>query len=219
MATAPPQETDVGSQSQQSHGQTPSQLAHAEVRLAKMAYEKATRIAQERLQEEAQEVERMKQEATADSKKTKKAERYRATMEKLEKLLPCPKLCRGEECSGIPCEEEEPGFSYLHIDDMVVCQDKAHVSMATRDGCLMFHLWPARKRSPKPSPPAGPPAGPPAKNSGRGTSGARHVPPEQPLEATSRRKGERDPASAAAAAASRAATAAAATRPRPSEGD
>jgi hypothetical protein len=68
---------------------------HAEARLAKMVYEKATRIAQERTQEAAQEVTRMKQEATADSKKTKKAERYRATMEKLEKLHPCPKLCRG----------------------------------------------------------------------------------------------------------------------------
>jgi hypothetical protein len=92
-------------------------------------------------------------------------------MEKLEKLPPCPKLCRGEECSGIPCEEEEPGFSYSHLDDMVICQDKAHMSMATRDGCFLFHLWPARKRSPKP-----PPAGPPAKNSGRETSGARHAP-------------------------------------------
>jgi hypothetical protein len=50
-AIAPTQETDFGSQSQQSHGQTPLQLAHAEVRLAKMAYEKTTRIAQERLQE------------------------------------------------------------------------------------------------------------------------------------------------------------------------
>jgi hypothetical protein len=107
-------DSTLGSQSQpqQSHGQTPSQIGHAEARLAKMAYEKATRIAQERTQEAAQEVARIKQEATADSKKTKKAERYRATMEKLEKLPPCPKLCRGEECSGIPCEEEEPGFSY-----------------------------------------------------------------------------------------------------------
>jgi hypothetical protein len=149
---------------------------HAEARLAKMVYEKATRIAQERTQEAAQEVTRMKQEATADSKKTKKAERYRATMEKLEKLPPCPKLCRGEECSGIPCEEEEPGFSYLHINNMVVCQDKVHVSMATTDGCLMFHLWPARKRSPKPPPPAGPPAGPPAKNSS-GEPRAQGTPP------------------------------------------
>jgi hypothetical protein len=133
-AVAPPtatpptatQETDPRvessqSQSQQSHGQTPSQLLLADARLAKMAYEKATRIAQEKTQEAAQEVERIKQEATADFRKTKKAERYRATMEKLEKLPPCPKLSRGEECSGIPCEEEEPGFSYSHLDDMVVC--------------------------------------------------------------------------------------------------
>jgi hypothetical protein len=97
-------------------------------------------------------------------------------MEKLEKLPPCPKLCRGEECSGIPCEEEEPGFHYSHIANMVVCQDKAHVSMATRDGCFLFHLWPERKRSPKPPTPAGPPAGPPAKNSGGVTLGARHAP-------------------------------------------
>jgi hypothetical protein len=183
-ATASTQDTNLtlGSQSQtqQSHGQTLSQLPHAEARLAKMAYKKATRIAQERTQEAAQEVARMKQEATADSKKTKKAERYRATMEKLEKLPPCPKLCRGEECSGIPREEKEPGFPYSHIDDMVVCQDKAHVSMATRDVCFLFYLWPARKRSPKPPPPAAPPAGspagPPAKNLGGGTSGARHAP-------------------------------------------
>jgi hypothetical protein len=63
---------------------------------------------------------------------------------------------------------------------MVVCQDKAHLSMATRDGCLLFHLWPPRKRSPKP--PAGPPAGhpaknlQPAKNSGGETSSARQAP-------------------------------------------
>jgi hypothetical protein len=30
---------------------------------------------------------------------------------KLGKLPPCPKICRGEECSEIPCEEEEPGFT------------------------------------------------------------------------------------------------------------
>jgi hypothetical protein len=135
------------------------------VRLTKVAFEKATRIAQERLQKEAQEVKRKKQEATADSKKSKKAGWYRATMDKLEKLPPCPMLCIGEECSGIPCKEEKPGFSYLHIDNIVVCKDKAHMSMATRDGCLMFHLWP--KRLPKPpAPPAGPLAGRPAKNSG-----------------------------------------------------
>jgi hypothetical protein len=100
-AKPPTQETDPRvessqSQSQQSHGQTPSQLALADARLAKVAYKKATRIAQERTQEAAQEVERITQEATADLRKTKKAERYRATMEKLEKLPPCPKLCRGQ---------------------------------------------------------------------------------------------------------------------------
>jgi hypothetical protein len=160
------EETDltIGPQPQ-SHGQTPSQLAHAEVRLTKVAFEKATRIAQERSQKEAQEVKRKKQEATADSKKSKKAGWYRATMDKLEKLPPCPKLCMGEECSGIPCKEEEPGFSYSHIDNIVVCKDKANMSMATRDGCLMFHLW--MKRLPKPpAPPAGPLAGRLAKNSG-----------------------------------------------------
>jgi hypothetical protein len=181
VATAT-QETDPRvessqSQSQQGHSQQTSlQLALADARLAKMAYKKATRIAQERTQEAAQEVEKIKQEATADSRKAKKAERYRVMMEKLEKLPPCPKMCKGEECSRIPCEEEEPGFHYSHIANMVFCQDKAHVSMATRDGCFLFHLWPARKRSPKPPPPAGPPAGPPAKNSGGGTSGARHAP-------------------------------------------
>jgi hypothetical protein len=42
-------------------------------------------------------------------------------MEKLGKPLPCPKLCRGEECSGTPCvKEEETGFLYEHMDDMVV---------------------------------------------------------------------------------------------------
>jgi hypothetical protein len=120
-------------------------------------------------QEAAQEVERIAQEVTAESIKAKKAECYRVTMEKLGKLPPCPKLCRGGECSGIPCEEEEPSFPYSHIDNMVVCHDKSHMSMATRDGCYLFHLWPARKRSTKP------PA--PAKNSGGGTSGTRHVPP------------------------------------------
>jgi hypothetical protein len=119
-----------------------------------VAYVKATRIAQERTQEASQEAERIKQDATVDSRKAKKEKRYRATMAKLGKLPPCDKICRGEECSGIPCREEEPGFPYEHIDDMVVCQDKAHLSMATRDGCLLFHLLPARKRSPKPGPPA-----------------------------------------------------------------
>jgi hypothetical protein len=122
------------------------------------------------MQEAAQEVKRIKQEATADSRKDKKAERYRATMEKLGKLPPSPKLCRGRECNGIPCEEEEPGFPYSYINNMVLCHDESHVSLATRDGCFLFHLWQARKRSPKPPPTAGPlagpSAGPPAKNSG-----------------------------------------------------
>jgi hypothetical protein len=88
-------------------------------------------------------------------------------MARLGKLPPCPKIVRGEECS----EEVEPGFAYEHFDDMVVCQDKAHLTVATKDWCLLFHLWPAlKKRSPKP------PRGPPAKNSGGGTSGARQPP-------------------------------------------
>jgi hypothetical protein len=113
------------SQTQQAHSQQrPSQLAQANVRLAKMVYERSTRIAQEKTQEAAQEVKRIKQEVTAESRKANKAERYRVAMEKLGKLPPCPKLCRGGECDRIPCKEEEPGFPYLHIDDMVVCQDK-----------------------------------------------------------------------------------------------
>jgi hypothetical protein len=180
--TSQPLQDLTQSQSQlQPHAQqSPTQLVLEDARLAKMAYAKATRIAQERTQEAAQEANRIKQDATADSRKAKKEDRYRATMEKLGKLLPCPKLCRGEECRGIPCEEEEPGLTYEHIDNMVVCQDKAHLSMTTKDGCLLFHLWPPRKRSPKP--PAGPPAGhpaknrQPAKNSGGGTSGARQAP-------------------------------------------
>jgi hypothetical protein len=122
-----------------------------------------------------QEVERKKQEVTADSNKLKKEARYKASMDKLGRLPACPKLCRCEECTGIPCGEEEPGFPYSHMDDMVVCTDKAHVSMATRAGCLMFHQWP--KRLPW-APPAGPPAERP-KNSVGGTSGARQAPPKR----------------------------------------
>jgi hypothetical protein len=44
-------------------------------------------------------------------RKAKKEDHYRATMEKLGKLPPCPKLCRGKECSGTPCDEEGPGFT------------------------------------------------------------------------------------------------------------
>jgi hypothetical protein len=125
---------------------TPTQIAMENARLARVAYAKATRIVQERTQEAEQEANRIKQDATADSRKAKKEDRYRATMEKLGKLPPCPKLCRGEECSGTPCDEEGTGFTYEHIDDMVVCQDKAHLSMATTDGCLLFDVWPSRKR-------------------------------------------------------------------------
>jgi hypothetical protein len=178
VTPASAQETDLTfesqSQSQPCNGQTPTQLALAEGKLAKMALDKATRTAQERSQEEAQEVERKKQEVTADSNKSKKEARYKASRDKLSRLPACPKLCRGEECTGIPCGEEEPGFPYSYIDDMVVCTDKAHVSMATRAGCLMFCQWP--KRSPKPpqAPPAGLPSGRP-KNLGWGTSGARQA--------------------------------------------
>jgi hypothetical protein len=70
----------------QPHAQaTPTQLAMENARLARVALAKATRIAQERTQEEAQEANRIKQDATADSRKAKKEERYRATMEKLGK--------------------------------------------------------------------------------------------------------------------------------------
>jgi hypothetical protein len=182
--SATPTQSQTQSQSQfhlQPHAQaTPAMHAVENAKLARVALAKATRIAQEMTQVEAQEANRIKQDATADSKKAKKVERYKATMEKLGKLPPCPKLCRGEECSGTPCVEEGQGFSYEHMDDMVVCQDKAHMSMATTDGCLLFHVWPPRKRSPKP--PAGPPAGHPArnlhpaKNGGGGTSGARPPP-------------------------------------------
>jgi hypothetical protein len=55
VTPASAQETDLTfesqSQSQPCHGQTPTQLAQAEVKLAKMALDKATRTAQERLQE------------------------------------------------------------------------------------------------------------------------------------------------------------------------
>jgi hypothetical protein len=91
-----------------------------------------------RLEEEAKEVEWRKQEVTTDSKKLKKEARYKASVDNPGRLPACPRLCRGEECTGIPCGEE-PGFPYAHIANMVVCTDKAHVSMATKAGCLMFH--------------------------------------------------------------------------------
>jgi hypothetical protein len=56
--------------------QTPSQLALQDAKLAKLADVKATRIAQERTQEATQEAERIRQDATADSRKAKKEERY-----------------------------------------------------------------------------------------------------------------------------------------------
>jgi hypothetical protein len=128
-------------------------------------------LTQETAQEAAQEAERIKQDATADSRKARKEERYRATMARMGKLPPCPKIVRGEECSRISCEEEERGFDYKHLDNMVVCQDRAHSTVANKDGCLLFHLWRARKnRSPKL------PAGPPAKNLG-GEPWARGKPP------------------------------------------
>jgi hypothetical protein len=156
------------SQSQPCQGQTPTQLAQAGVKVAKLALKKATRTAQERSQEEAQEVERRKQEVTADSKKLKKEARYKASVDNLGRLPACPRLCRGEECTGTPCKEEETGFPYAHIADMVDCTDKEHGSMATKAGCLMSHHLP--KRSPR-APSAGAP-----KNSGRGTSDARQAP-------------------------------------------
>jgi hypothetical protein len=128
---------------------TPTQLAMENARLARVALAKATRIAQERTQEEAQEANMIKQDATADSTKAKKEERYKATMEKLRKLPPCPKLCRGQECSGTPCDEEGQGFSYEHMDYLLVCQDKAQLSLDTTDGYLLFHAWTPRKRTPK----------------------------------------------------------------------
>jgi hypothetical protein len=175
-AAQPQSQSQSQSRSQfQPHAQarvgTPTQLAVENEKLARVELAKATRIAQEMTQADAQEAIRVKQDAAANSKKAKKAERYQATMEKLGKPPPCPKLCRGEECSGTPwVEEEETGFSYEQMDDMVVCQDKAHVSMATLTACLLFHNWPPRKKLPKP------PAGHPAKNGGGGTSGARQPP-------------------------------------------
>jgi hypothetical protein len=113
--TATPMQEAYLTQSQsqlQPHAQaTPTQIAMENARLARVAYAKATRIAQERTQEAAQEANRIKQDATADSRMAKKEDRYRATMEKLGKLPPCPKLCRGKECSGTPCDEEGPGFT------------------------------------------------------------------------------------------------------------
>jgi hypothetical protein len=104
-----PYSTYSQSQSQfQPHAQasrTPTQLAVEDERLARMELAKATRIAQELTQADAQEAIRVKQDATANSKKAKKGERYQATMENVGKPPPCPILCRSEECSGSPCAE------------------------------------------------------------------------------------------------------------------
>jgi hypothetical protein len=142
-------------------------------RLARMELVKATRIAQEMTQADAQEAIRAKQEATADSKKAKKGDRYHAAVERLGRSPPCPILCRSEECSGSPCaEEENTGLSYSHMDVMVLCKDAAHVSMATSATCFLFHKWPPRQKAPRPTPKPQPPA----KNGSGGTSGARHPP-------------------------------------------
>jgi hypothetical protein len=164
------QETDDVLRDAVNESQTSSHKAQANARRAKLAYERTTRIVQEKTQEAAQEVKRIAQEATMELRKAKKAKRYRATMEKLGKLPPCPSLCRGGDCNRIPCEEEEPGFSYSHIEDIVVCSDKSHTSMSNRDGCYLFHLWPARKRSKKTCIST-------CKKLGRGTSGTRNGPP------------------------------------------
>jgi hypothetical protein len=86
------------------------------------------------------------------------------------KLPPGPRLCRGKDCSGIPCEEEEPGFSYSHIKDLVICPNAEHTTMANRDGCYLWQMWPAKKRAKKPAPGTAP-----AKNFGGETSGARNT--------------------------------------------
>jgi hypothetical protein len=82
-------------------------------------------------------------------------------MEKLGKLPPRTRLCRGKDCSGAPCKEEEPGFPYSHFKDLAVCPKAAHTPMANRYGCYLWHMWPARKRAKKPAQAL-------AKNSGRG---------------------------------------------------
>jgi hypothetical protein len=170
------QDSTYSSQSQvlqHAQARTQTQIAVEGERQARMELVKATRIAQEMTQADAQEVIRAKQEATADSKKAKKGDRYHAAVERLGRPPPCPILCRSEECSGSPCDEqEETGLSYSHMDVMVVCKDAAHVSMATSATCLMFHKWPPRQKAPRPTPKPQPPA----KNGSGGTSGARHPP-------------------------------------------
>jgi hypothetical protein len=119
-------------QSQPCHGQTPTQLAQAGVKVAKMALDKATRTAQERSQEEAQEVERRKQEVTADSKKLKKEARYKASVDNLGRLPACPRLCRGKECTGTPCGEVDN----LPQERRDVCREKK-----TGDDTMKLLTW------------------------------------------------------------------------------
>jgi hypothetical protein len=38
------------------------------------------------------------------------------------------------------------GLSYSHLNNMIVCTNPAHVSMAARDGCYLWHVWSAKKR-------------------------------------------------------------------------
>jgi hypothetical protein len=128
------------SQSQlQPHTQaTPTQLAMEDARLAKVAYAKATRIAQERMQKAAQEANRIKQDATADSKKANKEDCYRAAMEKLGKLPPCPKLCRGEECSGTLLRGGGAGPHLRAHGNMVLCQERPTCPCPPRTGVSCF---------------------------------------------------------------------------------
>jgi hypothetical protein len=167
------QYSQYSSQSQvMQHAQVPrtqTQIAVEGERLARMELVRATRIAQEMTQADAQEAIRAKQEATANSKKAKRGDRYQAAVERMGRPPPCPILCRSEECSGSPCaEEENTGLSYSHMDVMILCKDAAHVSMATSSTCFLFHKWPPRQKAPKQQPPA--------KNGSGGSSGARHPP-------------------------------------------
>jgi hypothetical protein len=148
---------------------TQTQVAVEGERLARMELVRATRIAQEMTQADAQEVIRAKQEATANSKKAKRSDRYRAAVERMGRPPPCPILCRSEECSGSPCaEEENTGLSYSHMDVLILCRDTTHVSRDTSSTCFLFHKWPPRQKAPKQQPPA--------KNGSGGSSGARHPP-------------------------------------------
>jgi hypothetical protein len=74
---------------------TPTQAAIAIAKGAKVEYERTTRIAQEKTQVRARAVLKGTQDARLESRKAKKADRYKATMQKLGRLPPCPRLCRG----------------------------------------------------------------------------------------------------------------------------